>query len=285
MTKMKLGYPFSYGDDLSPQQARANFLKISTFKKEVFLALCFFMSSARVASARDFLLLGADGFTPAITRKRPSITIHQSSDAFQPIAPQQQYPPARNLLPGLGKKPNEQSSAYQEVERRAQAIGNPDFSCSFDRFKELATEKDQITPLTTREAISGLQFEAQGLVINLRRSAVQDSNNLGVDFEIDGPPPYTHFEQKGPVGSAIRDAAHLPSSITKQGKKVGQKAVHQKKVWSGGGEGKALTPGNILIGVDCFDGPGVEKAAMEAAVLKGAKNTPDIVFINNVTNI
>jgi hypothetical protein len=77
MTKIKLSSPFSYGDELSSQQARVNLLKISTFKKEVFLALCFFMSSALVASARDFLLPRADGFTPAINRKRPSSTVHQ----------------------------------------------------------------------------------------------------------------------------------------------------------------------------------------------------------------
>jgi len=63
-----MGIHFSYGDELSSQQARANFLKISPFKKEVLLALCFFMSSARVAGAQDFLLPGADALS---TSKSP----------------------------------------------------------------------------------------------------------------------------------------------------------------------------------------------------------------------
>ena len=74
MAKIKLGYPFSYGDELSSQQARANLWKISPFKKEVLVVLVFTISSIRPTCAQDSFLPGAEGFTlkPSITRPQNS---------------------------------------------------------------------------------------------------------------------------------------------------------------------------------------------------------------------
>lgn len=77
MTKIKLSYPVSYKDELSYQQACTNFLKISPFKKEVFLAIYFLLSSVRVSGARDFSLLRIEGFTPPIISKHSKSTTHQ----------------------------------------------------------------------------------------------------------------------------------------------------------------------------------------------------------------
>ena len=63
MRQQKLGYPFSYGDELTPQVARENRKKIL-----VILLLLWFLKVNRVQAAP---LPGADGYTPTyICRKR-----------------------------------------------------------------------------------------------------------------------------------------------------------------------------------------------------------------------
>lgn len=61
------------------------------------------------------------------------------------------------------------TQAFDEVNRRAAAIGNESFECSFDRFKELATECGEIQESSVREAITALQGEMQGHYTNVRR--------------------------------------------------------------------------------------------------------------------
>ena len=63
MQQQKLGYPFSYGDELTPEIARKNRNKIL-----VILLLLWFLKVTQVQAAP---LQGADGFTPTyICRKR-----------------------------------------------------------------------------------------------------------------------------------------------------------------------------------------------------------------------
>jgi hypothetical protein len=74
MRKQKPGYPFLYGDPLSPKESRADLLKISRFKKEILVTILFIMSSVRPTGARDSFLPGAEEFIP-----QPSITRPQNS--------------------------------------------------------------------------------------------------------------------------------------------------------------------------------------------------------------
>lgn len=46
------------------------------------------------------------------------------------------------------------NQAFSEVNRRASAIGCETFDCSFDRFKELATECGEINDSGVRDAIA-----------------------------------------------------------------------------------------------------------------------------------
>jgi hypothetical protein len=63
MRQQKLGYPFPYGDELTPEMARENRKKIL-----VILLLLWFLKANRVQTAP---LPGANGFTPTyICRKR-----------------------------------------------------------------------------------------------------------------------------------------------------------------------------------------------------------------------
>ena len=55
------------------------------------------------------------------------------------------------------------------------------------------------------------------------------------DFKVKGLGAFkciAHFEQKNPVGSAIKKANNQSPSISKQGKKIGAKILYQKNFWS-----------------------------------------------------
>lgn len=56
-----------------------------------------------------------------------------------------------------------------EVNRRAAALNRTDFECSYERFKELATENGEITRTTAREAVSVLEGEIRGYYRNAAR--------------------------------------------------------------------------------------------------------------------
>jgi hypothetical protein len=173
-------------------------------------------------------------------------------------------------------------------------IGCTDFECSFERFKDLATENGDVTSTTAREAITILQGEMQGYYTN----AVREDYGLNVkgpDFIVEGLGKFeniTHVEVKNPVGSAIKIANGQKGSIAKQGKKIGAKIVYQQNFWSNTtktSELENLNPiaslpassNNILGVVDNFDVPSSEKAFMEASVLKGSQNNTNITFLNN----
>lgn len=181
-----------------------------------------------------------------------------------------------------------------EVNHRASEIGCTDFECSLERFKALATENNELTSTTAREAITILQGEMHGFYKNARREdyglAVK-----GPDFIVEGLGNFqnvTHVEIKNPVGSAIKIANGQKGSIAKQGKKIGAKLVYQQNFWSNTTKTSEIenlnptaslpqSPNNVLGVVDNFDVPSSEKAFMEASILKGSQNKTNIKFFNN----
>ena len=145
------------------------------------------------------------------------------------------------------------------------AIGCETFDCSFDRFKELATECGEINDSGVREAITILQGEMHGYY-------------------------------KNAVGSAIELADGFDANIWKQGKKIGKKSVWQKKFWSNTSRtspvpnlnSDAYLPKSInstLTVVDCYDVSNFEKQTMNSAINFGAKNDTNLIILNNRTNI
>ena len=122
------------------------------------------------------------------------------------------------------------NQAFNEVNRRASAIGCETLDCSFDRFKELATECGETKESGVREAITILQGEMQGYYNNARR-VDYGPNVKSLDFAVDGLGEFeniTHAEAKNAVGSAIQIADGFDVNIWKQGKKIGKKSVWQK---------------------------------------------------------
>jgi len=190
------------------------------------------------------------------------------------------------------------NQAFNEVNRRASAIGCETFDCSFDRFKGLATECGEIKESGVREAITILQGEMQGYYKNARR-VDYGPNVKGLDFAVDGLGEFeniTHAEAKNAVGSAIEIADGFDANIWKQGKKIGKKSVWQKKFWSNTSRtsqvpnlnSDAYLPksvNNTLTVVDCYDVPNFEKQTMDSAISFGAKNDTNLIILNNRTNI
>lgn len=190
------------------------------------------------------------------------------------------------------------NQAFSEVNRRASAIGCETFDCSFDRFKELATECGEINDSSVREAITILQGEMHGYYKNARRLDYGPYVK-GLDFAVDGLGEFeniTHAEAKNAVGSAIEIADGFDGNIWKQGKKIGKKSVWQKKFWSNTTRtsqvpnlnSNAYLPksvNNTLTVVDCYDVPNFEKQTMNSAINFGAKNDTNVIILNNSTNI
>ena len=94
-------------------------------------------------------------------------------------------------------------AAYQEVQRRAQAIGNENFHCSFKRFKALVREGTQISEFTVRDAISALQGETLGYYKDTVRGDFGVSSSEFKVVDLGEFSHITHLEVKNPVGSAI----------------------------------------------------------------------------------
>jgi hypothetical protein len=107
------------------------------------------------------------------------------------------------------------NQAFNEVNRRASAIGCETFDCSFDRFKKLVTECREIKESGVREAIPILQGEMPGYYKNARR--LEYGHNVkGIDFTVDGVGDFkniTHAEAKNAVGSAIEKADGFDPNI------------------------------------------------------------------------
>ena len=186
--------------------------------------------------------------------------------------------------------------AFDEVNRRASAIGCENFDCSFERFKELATECSITDEGTVREAITILQGEMEGYYKNARRLNYGPSVK-GLDFAVEGLGRFeniTHADAKNAVGSAIERADGFKGNIWRQGKKIGKKSVWQKKYWSTRtSEVSGLSPdaylpksvNNTLTVVDSYDVPTFEKPTMNGAIQFGSKNATTIIILNNRTNI
>lgn len=189
-------------------------------------------------------------------------------------------------------------AAYAEVKRREAAIGCEDFDCSFERFKDLATEVGEITPVSTREAIAVLEGEMRGLYENSRRLNY-GPDIKGSDFGADGIGEYeniTHVETKGPVGSAINKAQGGNGNLWQQGKNLTKRTRWQKRFWSNKTKTDKL-PGirpdaylpksedNILGLHDLYDVPTEEKSIINDAIIHYSKNDSNTILLNNETNI
>lgn len=177
---------------------------------------------------------------------------------------------------------------YQEVLRRTK--GCPNFNCSKERFISLCSENADVGPKGMREAITGLQLEAQGKIFNLRRGPEQV--DIGSDFLAEDINGVTRrIEIKSPVGSAIKAGEGDDPWVEKQGKSIVKKHIKQVEKWQK--SGKIDGPHEVLTVMDLYDVPVAEKDAMQAGIRaglnEGVQNTgplmPETIFMNHIKNI
>lgn len=174
---------------------------------------------------------------------------------------------------------------YQEVLRRAEGCSN--FNCSKERFISLCNEDGNPGPKGMREAITGLQLEAQGEIFNLRR--VPESGSDFIAEDIQGVT--IKVEIKGPVGSAIKAADGDDPSVLRQGKSIGKKHIKQMDNWTR--NGKIESPKQVVTVIDMYDVPVGEKPEMQVAIKAGIKEgvqnygslmPKKIIFMNHIRN-
>lgn len=184
--------------------------------------------------------------------------------------------------------------AFDEVNRRASVIGCGNFDCSFERFKDLATECSEPDTGSTREAITILEGEMRGYYRNARREDY-GPNVTGLDFVVEGLGEFnhiTHVEVKGAVSSSIRPKP----TLVKQAKKYVNRVNYQKNFWSDqtAVKGKIQhinpyadlpkSPGNVLGLYDLWDVGTPEKPTVSNAITAFSGNDTNLIFLNNITN-
>ena len=184
--------------------------------------------------------------------------------------------------------------AFDEVNRRASVIGCQNFNCSFERFKDLAHECGNLTPSTTREAITILEGEMRGYYKNARRENY-GPNVTGIDCVVEGLGQFahvTHVEVKGPVSSSIKPTP----TLIKQAKKFVKRMEYQKNFWSDKAKVNAKiphirsdaclpdSPNNVLGVYDLWDVGTLEKLTVSSAITSFSGNDNNIVILNKDIN-
>lgn len=184
--------------------------------------------------------------------------------------------------------------AFDEVNRRASVIGDGNFDCSFERFKNLATECSEPDTGSTREAITILEGEMRGYYRNARREDY-GPNVTGLDFVVEGLGEFehiTHVEVKGAVSSSIR----AKPTLVKQAKKYVTRVNYQKNFWSDKTAVKEKiqhinpdadlpkSPDNVLGLYDLWDVGTPEKSTVSKVITDFSGNDTNLIFLNNITN-
>ena len=184
--------------------------------------------------------------------------------------------------------------AFDEVNRRASVIGCGNFDCSFERFKGLAEECGNVTPSTTREAITILEGEMRGYYRNARREDY-GPNVTGLYYVVEGLREFdhiTHVEVKSTVSSSIQPKP----TFVKQAKKYVNRVNYQKNFWSDETAVKAKipqinpdaylpkSPDNVLALYDLWDVGTPEKSTVSSAITGFSGNDTNLIFLNNITN-
>ena len=140
-----------------------------------------------------------------------------------------------------------------------------------DRFDKLSKNPstNQVDKKSRTEAITILQAEKEGLVINPRRPNLKNADP-DLDFIIDGPEPYKYVDVKNPIDPRkYPSSKKKPESFNKMATRMGAKIRKQK-----GGSN------DVLHIVDLEKLPSEIKAKFIEKVIEGAVRPNGIEFIN-----
>ena len=182
----------------------------------------------------------------------------------------------------------------QEYREYQQKFNSPPLSKRFDtkkydekNFKGLAKDpkakKEVFHKTTVDEARTAIYAEIEGIVDNPQRIEQPICKSVDLDFEIDGPAPFTHMDTKHPVGSEILVKQNSPDTLQEMAYNMGKSLVKQKERFCGLEQGPESSE-NVLHIIDMAYVPSHEKEIVKEYCLKGAKETGSsegIKFLND----
>ena len=161
---------------------------------------------------------------------------------------------------------------------------------SITEFKELA--KDPHQPVVTydktsiNEARAIVQATVENKIIQPVRPDIETAKLIDLDFQVQGPAPYTHCDVKNPVGSHILEAQGQTDTIVQMSTRIGKKLRAQKARFT---QEKILHPTapkgseNVCHIIDLCYVPDHEKAIVRKTIIEAANNSDDgIIFLNDI---
>nr|QYB19051.1 hypothetical protein [Climaconeis cf. scalaris] len=159
---------------------------------------------------------------------------------------------------------------------------------SVREFKKLATDSrvygGKYTRASIDEARTIVQAKLQNLIIQPTRADLEIARRIDLDYKVQGPAPFTHFDVKNPVGSEILKKQLQTISLEDMSYNIGENIVIQKNKFVGLKDGPA-GPENVGHIVDLCYVPSSEKQIVKQNVLKGAAqkgNDTGIIFLNDI---
>lgn len=219
------------------------------------------------------------------------------------IAPKlQENPVDRNNLgqgncrssnhPSMDKLANSLSPEYSEFQSKYYSESLPKRfdtnQCSARKFKELAKDPRvdgvKYDRVSIDEARAIVQAKLENLVIKPTRPDMETAKRVDLDYKVQGPAPFTHFDVKNPVGSEILKKQGQTISLEDMAYKIGQNIVNQKHRFVGLENGPVSSE-NVGHIVDLCYVPGNEKAIVRQTILQGARDKGSdagIVFLNDI---
>ena len=159
---------------------------------------------------------------------------------------------------------------------------------SAKEFKELAkdprVDDGKYDRISIDEARTIVQGKSENLVIKPTRSDMETARRVDLDYKVQGPAPFTHFDVKNPVRSEILKKQGQTISLEDMSYKIGQKIVAQKHKFVGLENGP-VAPENVGHIVDLCYVPSSEKTIVKQNILQGAVDKGSdagIIFLNDI---
>ena len=194
----------------------------------------------------------------------------------------------------MDKLANSLNPEYSEFQSKYYSESFPKWfdtnECSTRNFKELAKDprvnvvKYDRVSIDEARAIVIVQAKLENLVIKATRPDMETARRVDLDFTVQGPATFTHFDVKNLVGSEILKKQGQTISLKEMSYKIGQNIVAQKDRFVGLENGPVSSE-NVGHIVDLCYVPGNEKAIVRQTILQGARDKGSdagIVFLNDI---
>ena len=192
----------------------------------------------------------------------------------------------------MDKLANSLSPEYSEFQSKYYSASLPKRfdtnNYSAREFKELAKDPRvdgvKYDRVSIDEARAIVQAKLENLVSKPTRPDIKTARSVDLDYEVQGPDPFTHFDVKNPVGSKILKKQGQTISLEDMAYKIGQNIVAQKHRFVGLENGP-VGPENVGHIVDLCYVPSSEKTIVKQNILQGAVDKGSdagIVFLNDI---